>query len=594
MLEPGSQAAPGVDRRGGGARGLRRRLGGQHAQPLRACARRSPSTRTSTRGSRSRSQAPRGEGAAAPLPAAVAAGQQADPRRALDPRQRRPAATSSRAARRAPTSSTARTRWRTASARAASPSTRSAARSSSRRSSTSATTRATRFRSPASGASTRAATTRSMPTAEELAQLGRRAGGARPRPRLGALGAALGRARGRARRRPRAAPVGHPAGAALRLQHRRGRPLRAARGRDVRARARSNPHYFANPPAFTYLLHFLFAVCLRRRERRRARVRAAPRRGVHARARRRRACSARAALWLLYVTGARLFGRAVGLLAAAIEAVAFLPVFYAHLALNDVPTLAPLTLSLLGTAGVLRKGRARDYLLAGVGLGLACATKYTAGIVLVPLLAAVVARYLERGRGPRAAGRRALGGLAARGRLALLAFLIANPYSLLDYSALPRRTRPPVDALRPKPRASSARPRRAASSTTCGRSPGASAGCRRWPRSAARCTVWRARTQRSGWLLVPGVAAVPRVHGPAGALLRALADADLPDPVPAGGVLRVQLARGAGALEPASAAARALRRRRSPAAARRGAARAGRSSTASTRAWCSRARTRAT
>ena len=67
------------------------------------------------------------------------------------------------------------------------------------------------------------------------------------------------------------------------------------------------------------------------------------------------------AVWLLYLAGARLFDRGVALLAAALEAVAFLPVFYAHLALNDVPTLAPLTLSLVGTAGVLRKGRARDY-----------------------------------------------------------------------------------------------------------------------------------------------------------------------------------------------------------------------------------------
>ena len=116
-----------------------------------------------------------------------------------------------------------------------------------------------------------------------------------------------------------------------------------------------------------------------------------------------------AALWLLYATGARLFNRGVGLLAAAIEAVAFLPVFYAHLALNDAPTLAPVTLSLLGTAGVLRKGRARDYLLAGVGLGLACASKYTAGIVLLPLVAAVAARYLQAEPG---AARRALGGIA--------------------------------------------------------------------------------------------------------------------------------------------------------------------------------------
>src|SRR5439155_738051 len=96
------------------------------------------------------------------------------------------------------------------------------------------------------------------------------------------------------------------------------------------------------------------------------------------------------ALWLTYLAGARLLGRAAGLLAAAIEAVAFLPVYYAHLALNDVPTLAPLALSLVGSAGVLRRGRTRDCLLAGAGLGLACATKYTAGIGLAPLLGALI------------------------------------------------------------------------------------------------------------------------------------------------------------------------------------------------------------
>ncbi len=196
-----------------------------------------------------------------------------------------------------------------------------------------------------------------------------------------------------------------------------------------------NPHYFANPPAFTYVLHFLFALSYGGAS---GVVRAFARHpaAVYTLARVAAAVLGTAALWLLYATGARLFNRAVGLLAAAIEAVAFLPVFYAHLALNDAPTLAPLTLSLLGTAGVLRKGRARDHLLAGVGLGLACASKYTAGIVIVPLAAAVVARYLDsRPARPPGAGRRALGGLALAGSSALLAFLIANPYSLLDYSA---------------------------------------------------------------------------------------------------------------------------------------------------------------
>ncbi len=183
-----------------------------------------------------------------------------------------------------------------------------------------------------------------------------------------------------------------------------------------------NPHYFANPPAFTYLLHALFAIAYGGASGAVHTFELHPQ-DVYTLARVAAAALGTIALWLLYLTGARLFSRAVGLLAAAIEAVAFLPVFYAHLALNDAPTLAPATLSLLGSAGVLRKGRVRDYLLAGVGLGLACATKYTAGIVLVPLLAAFALR----------SGGRSLVGILLAGASALAAFLIANPYALLDY-----------------------------------------------------------------------------------------------------------------------------------------------------------------
>jgi Dolichyl-phosphate-mannose-protein mannosyltransferase len=192
-----------------------------------------------------------------------------------------------------------------------------------------------------------------------------------------------------------------------------------------------DPHYFANPPAFTYLLHFLYALWYGSAH---AVVQAyAVHPGeLYTLARVAAALLGTLAVWLLYLLGARLFGRAAGLLAAAVEAVAFLPVFYAHLALNDVPTLAPLTLSLLGTAGVLRKGRLRDHLLAGIGLGLACATKYTAGIVLVPYLAATLLRVLDGGYGER---RRALAGLAVLAASAAGAFVLANPYSLLDYSS---------------------------------------------------------------------------------------------------------------------------------------------------------------
>ncbi len=192
-----------------------------------------------------------------------------------------------------------------------------------------------------------------------------------------------------------------------------------------------NPHYFANPPAFTYVLHYLFAIAYGGTVGVRHAFALDPQE-VYTLARIAAAVLGVAALWLLYATGARLFGRAAGLLAAAIEAVAFLPVFYAHLALNDVPTLAPLTLSLLGTAGVLRKGRKRDYLLAGVGLGLACASKYTAGVALVPFAAAVAVRVLD---GRASAVAPAAIGVALSAAAALLAFLIANPFSLLDYKS---------------------------------------------------------------------------------------------------------------------------------------------------------------
>ncbi|HTB49406.1 MAG TPA: glycosyltransferase family 39 protein [Solirubrobacteraceae bacterium] len=199
-----------------------------------------------------------------------------------------------------------------------------------------------------------------------------------------------------------------------------------------------NPHYFVNPPALTYVLHLVFTVwfggahgvtheyALRPGE-------------VFLVARVTVALLGTAAVWVLYLLGARLFDRRTGLLAAAIEAVAFLPVSYGHFALNDAVTLLPLTLSLLGSAGVMRFGRRRDYALAGIGLGLACASKYTAGIAIVPLAAAAAAHYLDSidgtatQTGSPPAGRGVVIGIALAGACALASFLIANPYALLDF-----------------------------------------------------------------------------------------------------------------------------------------------------------------
>ena len=190
-----------------------------------------------------------------------------------------------------------------------------------------------------------------------------------------------------------------------------------------------NPLYFNNPPALTYLLHIVYAVWFGGRGAVGHAMATNPTE-VYMIARVTVALLGTVSVWVLYLAGTRLIDRRTGLLAAGLMAVAFLPVFYSHLALNDVPTLAPETLSLFGIAGVLRLGRPIDYVIAGVGLGLACATKYTAGIVLLPMLAAAAAQYVAPG------GRRsAMVGIAIAGVCAVAAFLIANPYSVLDYSA---------------------------------------------------------------------------------------------------------------------------------------------------------------
>lgn len=189
-----------------------------------------------------------------------------------------------------------------------------------------------------------------------------------------------------------------------------------------------NPHYFLNPPGYTELLYVVYAAWYGGRAAA-AHAFATDPSEVFLLARLAVALLGVAAVWLLHLAGSRFFDRRVGVLAAALGAVAFLPVFYAHLALNDVPAMAPATLGLLGAALVLRGGGVRAALLGGLGAGLAAGTKYTAGIVLLPLLSAiaVAARGQREPRG-RAVARPAAAALGA----ALGGFLLANPYALLD------------------------------------------------------------------------------------------------------------------------------------------------------------------
>jgi hypothetical protein len=189
-----------------------------------------------------------------------------------------------------------------------------------------------------------------------------------------------------------------------------------------------------------------------------------------------------------YWAARRLWGVREGLVAAAVLAFAFLPVAYSRVAVTDVGALMGVALSLLfavrayegATADTARArggrlpdtararggrlrdtarargGRLRDYALAGAFAGLAVAFKYTAGLALLPLAIAAVAR-IATGGAPREARRpevlRAAGGLALGAAAAAVVFVALNPYTFGSFDAWwsDLRDQAEVAADQPKP-----------------------------------------------------------------------------------------------------------------------------------------------
>jgi hypothetical protein len=185
-----------------------------------------------------------------------------------------------------------------------------------------------------------------------------------------------------------------------------------------------DPGYYQNPSGFTYLVYAVLRLAFE--DDALARIFSADPTAVIDLSRDLTAILATVGVIAVFALGRTLAGPRVGLVAAAIVAFAFLPVALSRLALTDVGTLAPVALTVLGSALALERGRARDFLLAGVGVGLATGFKYTAGLVVVSLLTAGGVRLV------RDRDRRALAGLALGLGAALLAFFVTTPFVFLE------------------------------------------------------------------------------------------------------------------------------------------------------------------
>lgn len=145
---------------------------------------------------------------------------------------------------------------------------------------------------------------------------------------------------------------------------------------------------------------------------------------------------------IVWWAGRRYFGAAAGWIAGWLIAFGFLPVYYSHQALNDVPTLLPLTVALVGALLIYDKGEIKSFLLTGSALGAATGTKYLAA----PFVVAIVVAVLLRVRRGEQQWRHGLALLCLAGVACIVTLLALNPYLVIDFIEARRQYNAQADA----------------------------------------------------------------------------------------------------------------------------------------------------
>jgi len=136
-------------------------------------------------------------------------------------------------------------------------------------------------------------------------------------------------------------------------------------------------------------------------------------------------------VWLIYSLGRRLFGNAVGLVAAAFLAVNSLHILWSQVVRTDVMASFFMLVSLIFSVRAAKDGRLRDHLLSGAFIGVAIATKWPSAVVAVGLVGAALYRMRDSGRLDVELAR-----LAAAFACILIAVFVASPYIFLDWQTV--------------------------------------------------------------------------------------------------------------------------------------------------------------
>ena len=144
-----------------------------------------------------------------------------------------------------------------------------------------------------------------------------------------------------------------------------------------------------------------------------------------------------ATIAVIYFLGRRLYGRKAGLLAALLYAVTPIAVQHSHFLTVDVPATFFVSLALLWAARLLTRQTWADYVLAGVWVGIAAATKYNAVLVLI---APILAHRFNKN--PNSCDTHRAAHFIVLLIAAAFAFLIACPGPLINFDAFWNGTYP--------------------------------------------------------------------------------------------------------------------------------------------------------
>lgn len=135
-----------------------------------------------------------------------------------------------------------------------------------------------------------------------------------------------------------------------------------------------------------------------------------------------------AAVVITYILATRMYGRVAGV-SAVFVALSPALVLHSHYGMSDVPVACLILVALYALWCFIEEPTTRRLFIAGIVVGLAIVMKYSAWVLIFPLIVTVIV-VARRERWP---GRRILGYLALGGFVAIGTFLVISPYTALDF-----------------------------------------------------------------------------------------------------------------------------------------------------------------